>query len=216
VLRTLPPPADQTVQDLRLQAKALGVTWPEGTSYGDLIRSLDLRENGAAAFVVQAAKLFRGAGYLAFGTDGGPAPAGDAAVHAAVAAPYAHVTAPLRRLVDRFGNEVVLALCAGRTVPDWVQAALPLLPEVMAETTRRASAADGMARDLVEGSVLAGCQGATLEGLVIKTHDKGAVVQVRDPAVIAPVDARGVAVGDEIRLAVGADGTLVPWPASAT
>ena len=40
--------------------------------------------------------LFRGAGYAPF-TDGN-APA--QAIHAAIAAPYAHVTAPLRRLVD--------------------------------------------------------------------------------------------------------------------
>ena len=34
-------------------------------------------------------------------------------IHAGVAAPYAHVTAPLRRLADRYANEIVLAHCAG-------------------------------------------------------------------------------------------------------
>ena len=45
--------------------------------------------------------------------------------HAAVAAPYAHVTAPLRRLVDRFGLVVCEAACRGADVPDAVRAALP-------------------------------------------------------------------------------------------
>ena len=37
--------------------------------------------------------------------------------HGAVAAPYAHVTAPLRRLADRYATEVCLCLVDGREVP---------------------------------------------------------------------------------------------------
>ena len=40
--------------------------------------------------------------------------------HAALASEYAHVTAPLRRLGDRYAGEVCVALCAGTDVPDWV------------------------------------------------------------------------------------------------
>ena len=46
----------------------------------------------------------------------------------ASAAPYAHVTAPLRRLVDRFGTEVCLALAAGAEPAPELRAALPELP----------------------------------------------------------------------------------------
>ena len=42
--------------------------------------------------------------------------------HGAVAAPYAHVTAPLRRLADRYAAEVCLSLTAAREVPEWVRA----------------------------------------------------------------------------------------------
>ena len=68
-----------------------------------------------AAMVVACTTLLRGAGYAAF--DGQlPRPA----EHAALASPYAHVTAPLRRLVDRYGLEICAALCAGEPVPAWV------------------------------------------------------------------------------------------------
>ena len=67
--------------------------------------------------------LFRGAGYHAF-SGGVP----DDAEHAAIASDYAHVTAPLRRLVDRYAGEVCLALCAGVPVPGWALRALDALP----------------------------------------------------------------------------------------
>ena len=41
--------------------------------------------------------------------------------HGGVAAAYAHVTAPLRRLADRYATEVCLALHEGRAVPDWAR-----------------------------------------------------------------------------------------------
>ena len=56
--------------------------------------------------------------------------------HGAIAAEYAHVTAPLRRLVDRFGLEICLAHSQGTEVPEHVRAALPTLPETMATATR--------------------------------------------------------------------------------
>ena len=61
-----------------------------------------------AALLEEATSLLRGAGYTAF--DGGVP---EQATHAAVAAEYAHATAPLRRLVDRYVGAVCLALCAG-------------------------------------------------------------------------------------------------------
>ena len=51
---------------------------------------------------------------------------------------YAHTTAPLRRLVDRYVGEVCVAVSAGAEVPDWVRAALPALPETMEQSNRRA------------------------------------------------------------------------------
>ena len=205
VLRTLPPPSEDTVNALRNAARALGVASPSsGGAYADLIRSLDPSSSAShAALLTQAARLFRGAGYVAFD---GNAPTGDAAVHAAVAAPYAHVTAPLRRLVDRFGNEVVLAQCAGNEPPAWARESLAELPELMGKGRHRESAADGMALDLVEAAVLAGCVGTEVEGVVTSAGKGRASVQISEPAVMASVEGDGLAPGTAVRLRVaGAD-----------
>ncbi|MDQ3107823.1 MAG: RNB domain-containing ribonuclease, partial [Actinomycetota bacterium] len=201
VLRTLPPPPAETVTTLRQRAAALGVAWPDDAPYASMIRSLDPTKPAHAALLSQAARLFRGAGYLRF--DGDP-PAGDERLHAAVASPYAHVTAPLRRLVDRFGNEVVLALCAGAEPPSWARESLAELPSLMDSGRHRENAADGMALDLVEAAVLAGCIDDVLPAVVTTTGKGRATVQILDPAVIASVDDPDGALvaGEEIRLRV--------------
>lgn len=103
ILRTLPPASPQAVDRLRAQASALGTPWPQEEPYGTLLSRLDPSRPAELALLHGAATLLRGARYTAFE---GAAPGADA-LHAAVAAPYAHVTAPLRRLVDRF----TLACC---------------------------------------------------------------------------------------------------------
>ena len=201
ILRTLPPPGEDTIETFRRRAGALGVDWPVGDPYGDLIRALDPARPAHAALVTHAARLFRGAGYVGF--DGAP-PAGDDRLHAAVAAPYAHVTAPLRRLVDRFANEIVLALCAGQEPPAWAREALDELPALMDEGRRREAAADGMALDLVEAVVLGGCGDRELLGVVTSTSKGHANVQVLEPAVVASVEdpAGELQPGREVRLRV--------------
>ena len=139
LLRTLPPSDERTRARLRHSAKALGVAWPTGPAlaagagYPAFVRSLDPATPVGAALLVQAARALRGAGYAGF--TGGVLP--DQPAHAAVAAPYAHVTAPLRRLCDRAANEVVLALLGGAAVPDWATSELTVLPELMAEARNR-------------------------------------------------------------------------------
>ena len=63
--------------------------------------------------VVACTSLLRGAGYAVFD---GELPE-DQPQHAALATTYAHVTAPLRRLVDRYAEEICVALCAGERRP---------------------------------------------------------------------------------------------------
>jgi len=191
VVRTLPPADERDVARLRRTAAALGIDWPDALPYADLLGTLDSHQGPHAAFLREATTLFRGAGYRAFGLDD-PAPAGSQAEHAAIRAPYAHVTAPLRRLVDRYGTEVCLATVAGREVPDWVHDALPGLPDTMARTGRRVSAFDRGVLDLVEAAVLAPHVGETFTGVVVDADEpregraRGAL-QLRDPAVVAPV-----------------------------
>ena len=178
ILRTLPASDERDLVRLRLAAAALGCTWREGESYAAFVRGLDGSDPRGAALLLQAARALRGAGYEAFD---GLAPQNG--FHAAVASPYAHVTAPLRRLADRFANEVVLSLCAGVPVPDWVRAALPELPKLMSDARQREGAATRAALEVLESAELVEHVGATLDGVVIASDPKGSTLQLVEPAV---------------------------------
>lgn len=183
VLRTLPAPGPDTLADLRRRAWALGLAWPVEVSYPDFVRTLDPHAPAEAAMIATAATGLRGAGYVGFD---GTVP--DDHRHEAIAAVYAHVTAPLRRLVDRYGNEVVLAIAGGRPVPDWVTERLGELPRAMAQGTSRASAIDRAMLDLSEALVLADRVGETFAATVVRNGDTSSLVQLRDPAVTATVE----------------------------
>jgi exoribonuclease R len=199
LLRTMPPPSDATVAMLRRTARALDVSWPDGTSYPEVLRGLDPNVPTHMAFVRTASVLFRGASYTAFD---GTAPA--LSTHSAVAAPYAHATAPLRRLADRYVSETCLALCAGTEVPDWVRAALPALPEEMRAADQRAHQVDRAVIDLAEALVLQHHVGQVFCGVVVDAGDHGGTVQLREPAVRARLDGAALPLGEEIDVRVAA------------
>ena len=193
LLRVMPPPDDSTVASLRRSASALAIDWPDGASYAEVVRSLDASKPTHAAFLRLAAVLFRGASYVAF--DGAP-PA--SSTHSAVAAPYAHATAPLRRLADRYVSECCVAICGGDPAPDWVRAALPALPDEMAEADRRAHEVDRAVVDLAEALVLERRCGEVFGGVVVEAGAKGGEVQLRDPAVRARLDGDDLPLGQQI------------------
>ena len=112
ILRTMPPAQPDAIDRLRRQARALGTPWPEDQPYGDYLRMLDGTDPAHLAILHAASSLFRGAGYTPFD---GASPAETS--QSAVGAPYAHVTAPLRRLVDRFGLAICEAHSAGSPCP---------------------------------------------------------------------------------------------------
>jgi VacB/RNase II family 3'-5' exoribonuclease len=194
LLRTLPPPDPQAVASLRRSAIALGVPWPDGTPYGDVISSLDPNVP-AAALLTLATRLLRGAAYTAFD---GAAP--EQPLHSAVAAAYAHCTAPLRRLADRYVSEICLALCAGTPVPDWARAALPALPDEMATADRRAHEIDRAIIDLTEAVLLASRVGETFPAVVVESGPKGGAVQLTDPAVRARCEGADLPLGQQIQV----------------
>lgn len=184
VLRTLPKAPEEEIRKLRRAAGILDVDWPDGTSYAEVIRGLDPANPRHAALLEDATTLLRGAGYTAF--DGGVP---ELATHAAVAAPYAHATAPLRRLVDRFVGEVCLSVCAGVEVPEWARAALPELPARMQDSDRRAGELERECVALMEAVVLRESVGQVFDAAVVDVHAKGGgTVQLREPAVRAACD----------------------------
>ena len=198
VVRTLPPAEQYGVDKLRRVAKGLRIPWPGSVSYPDFVRSLDSARPTHAAMLNACTMLFRGAAYAAFD---GSVP--EQPLHAALATEYAHCTAPLRRLVDRYVGEVCVALCAGEPVPDWVRTALPDLPKEMSESGRRARAYERGLLDLVEALVLAEHVGREFTGTVVELDrpsggmERG-TMQILDPAVEAPVSGSDLDLGAEI------------------
>jgi exoribonuclease R len=185
ILRTMPDPNPRDLKRFRRQAAAAGVPWPEHLAYGEFLRTLDRTNPRHLALIHEATTLFRGAGYTHF-TDSVP----EQPNHSAVANPYAHVTAPLRRLVDRFGLVVCEALSAGEEVPAWVLEALPTIPEVMKTSDRRAGGVERGCTDAVEAAELRSHVGSTVEGVVVDQNEKGVVVQLIDFAVVAKATGR--------------------------
>ncbi len=186
LLRTLPPPDPRDVRRLQRTAGALGIDWPDGTAYPDFIRSLDPSQPRHAAMVVACTRLLRGSGYAAFD---GALP--EQTRHSALAAEYAHVTAPLRRLGDRYTGEVCLAICAGTEVPDWVRQRLPDLPKTLRESGTRSGRYQRAVVDLVEAGVLHHRVGETFDAVVIDVAENGGgrrgVVTLQEDGVEAPV-----------------------------
>ena len=193
LLRTLPEPDPADVAALRRSALALGLQWPDGTSYAEFVTALDPHDGPSAAVLTLAPRLLRGAGYTAF--DGAPP---EQPLHSAVAAPYAHCTAPIRRLADRFVSEVCLALHAGVEIPAWARAARPELPAIMMATGRTARELDRAGDDLAEALVLGPCVGQTFTVIVVDADAAGGAVQLHDPAVRAPITGAGLTPGSTI------------------
>ncbi len=194
ILRTMPEPSEDALRQLHRIAAALGVQWPAEQPYGDMLRSLDGSDPQHLALIHESTILFRGAGYTAF--DGGVP---ELVEQAAIAAPYAHVTAPLRRLVDRFGLALCVAVSAGEDVPAWVRQALPSLPEIMEASDRQAGGVERATMDAVEAATLQDRVGETFEAVVIDVPDNGGSVDIQllEPPVMAR--AKGVAdLGAEI------------------
>ena len=193
ILRTLPPARPEDYARLRRVAAALGIDWPAAQPYSELVRGLDHAVPAHAAFMDQAMSLFRGSGYLAFGAGGGGVPADDEAadaeeaVHSAIAARYAHVTAPLRRLVDRYGEEVCIAACAQAPVPEWVLQALPDLPGIMEQTGKRARAIGRGALTALEALVLRGHEDEVFDGVITSERDGRGELVLTEPAVVTEV-----------------------------
>jgi len=195
LLRTLPSPSPEQVRALRKSTAALGIPWPPGTPPGDVIAGLNGARPRDAAFLEDAVRLLRGAGYTPF--DGERPQRRD---HGGVGAPYAHVTAPLRRLADRYATEVCLALHAGLPVPDWARAALPELPKAMAAADRKGSELAKACAGAVSVFVLQGREGEEFMATVLQIEPERdrAVVVLHEPPVRAHCPPAGLVEGSVI------------------
>ena len=180
LLRTLPPSEDSDRAAFLRTAQALGVQVADGATASQVLADLDPELATSIALMRDATRLLRGAAYESFD---GAAP--QQPVHAGVGGPYAHVTAPLRRLADRFGTEVCLAICEKRPVAAWAREALPSLGEIMRDSDRRASQADRSCIDQAEAWELAGRVGESFDAIVVRADREEGEIMLMAPPVLA-------------------------------
>ena len=121
LFRVMPDVPERAIRRLRYTAEAFGLDWPAGVSLARFQRSLPANDQRSAAFLLAVRRAGGGASYR-------PYVDGEKPWHAAMAAPYAHATAPLRRLADRYVVEAALAVANGDPVPEHVAGGAPRAP----------------------------------------------------------------------------------------
>lgn len=180
LLRTLRPATPESEAQFRAEVRALGYDLPDDRPLGEFLQLIDADTPRGMAVMREAQKLLRGAGYARI-------EAGEAEVHAGIGGYYAHVTAPLRRLVDRFATEYCLALCAGREVPEWVTGRADEIIDSMQRTSALAGSVDRASLDLTEATVLNPWVGHNFNAVVLSTDRERdqARIFVAEPPVLA-------------------------------
>lgn len=193
LFRVMAEPDARSVKRLRHTASAFGLQWPAETSLEDYERGLDPNDPREAAFMLAIRRAGRGASYV-------PYQDGVTPWHAAMAATYAHATAPLRRLADRYVVAAALAVANGKPVPAAVEEAFPKLPEVMAGADSRSAQIERAVIDLAEAVMLKDQVGNRFKAVVTDLDERGARIQLEDLPVVARVDAHRVDPGDLVHV----------------
>ncbi len=199
LFRVMPEPDERAINRLRHTARAFGIKWAADESLEAFSRTLNANDPKHAAFMLAERRAGGGADYSVF-------EAGIVPWHAAMAATYAHATAPLRRLADRYVVQVALAVANGRAIPDDVAEALALLPAAMEHADSVGNRIERAVLDLAEAVILQGHEGESFDAVVIDDDEDGTRIQLCDVAVVAKVHARGLTPGDDLRVKlVGTD-----------
>lgn len=212
LLRTLRPATSTDEAEFRREARALGYDIADDEPVGAFLMRIDADTPRGMALMREAQTLLRGSGY-------GHVANGDTDVHAGVGGHYAHVTAPLRRLIDRFATEHCLAISAGTEVPAWVTEREEAVLETMKRTSQLAATVDRAVLDLTEATVLAPWVGHNFDATILQSNsDKNTGrIFISDPPVLSSCQG-APAVGTETKVSlVGADPTSrelnFAWPA---
>jgi exoribonuclease R len=193
LFRVMPKPDAGAEKRLRRTARAFRLDWPEAMPLEAFEKTLRPAVAPEAAFMLAIRRAGHGASYV-------PWQPGVTPWHGAMAATYAHCTAPLRRLADRYVLQAALAVANGRPVPETVAAAFARLPEAMARAEARDGQIERAVVDLAEVALLAGREGEVYRAVVTDIGDNGARVQLADLPVVARTAAHGVVPGAAIRV----------------
>ncbi|MBY8824419.1 RNB domain-containing ribonuclease [Sphingomonas colocasiae] len=193
LFRVMAEPDEQAVARLRLTAAALGLDWPAAAPLAAFERTLDAGDARQAAFMLAVRRVGNGASYM-------PYCDGVVPWHAAMAATYAHATAPLRRLADRYVVLATLAIANGAAVPESVGRAFEALPEVMARADALGGRIGRAAIDLAEAVMLRDREGQVFAAVATDIQDKGARIQLCDLPVVARVNGADIVPGVALKV----------------
>ncbi len=191
LFRVMAPPEPRAIERLRGTAKAFALDWPETTQLADFEKRLNPEHPRDAAFMLAVRRAGNGASYV-------PYSAGERPWHAAMATTYAHATAPLRRLADRYVVQAALAIANGQPVPQAVLDAFQSLPAVMAKADARDGQVERAVVDLSECVMLSGREGESFYAVVTDIGESGARIQLCDLPVVARVTAHGALPGTRV------------------
>ncbi|PSJ37374.1 RNB domain-containing ribonuclease [Allosphingosinicella deserti] len=189
--RVMPEPDERAVRRLRFTARAFAVVWPETMPLDIFEQGLNSADPKHAALMLAIRRAGGGAAYA-------PLTPGIVPWHSAMAARYAHATAPLRRLADRYVVRATLAVANGRPVADADTAAFETLPPVMARADALAAQIDRAVIDLAEAVMLDGKAGRSFSAVVTDADERGARIQLCDFPVVARIAGDDLAPGDTL------------------
>lgn len=181
LFRNMPGPDPAKERTLRRMAAALDIAWSSSEELRTVISRLSANDQHHAKFLFEARRAGRGATYAMFDSAKPP-------FHSALACVYAHATAPMRRLADRYVIELAMALINEPTNGarrNSLVATLGKMPEIMAAASRRASAVENGVLDLLEAVALVGRVGERFSATVLERSAGGFIVQLLDPPVRA-------------------------------
>lgn len=191
LFRVMAEPDEHAQNRLRHTAEAFGLTWPKQATLEQFERLLDPADPREAAFMLAIRRAGNGAGYE-------PYQPGAVPWHAAMAATYCHMTAPLRRLADRYVIRAALAVANGQPVPAEVEAAFARLGQVMDKAQARSGQVERAVVDLAEAAMLVGREGDDFEAVVTDLGETGARIQLCELPIVARTVARRVQPGERI------------------
>ncbi len=197
LFRVMAGPDAQATARLRHTARAFGLGWADPDSLELFQKTLDPAEPRAAAFMLAIRRAGNGASYV-------PYQAGVKPWHAAMAATYCHMTAPLRRLADRYVVRAALSVANGQPVEPAVSEAFTRLGPVMAKADARANQVERAVIDLAEAAMLSGRAGESFAAVVTDVDEYGTRIQLCDVPVTARVTAHGARPGEKLTVRLDA------------
>jgi len=191
LFRVMPEPDARAIGRLRQTARAFGLQWPCMASLSQYERTLDPTDPKQAAFMMAIRRAGARASYA-------PYEEGLLPWHAAIAAPYVHATAPLRRLADRYVVQATVAVANGQNVPADVSEAFARLQPVMDRANSLGGRIERAVIGLAEAIMLQDRAGECFDAIVTDKDDRGARIQLCNHPVVERVKVDGLEPGDAL------------------